>query len=69
MSWIQAIEEEQYDTQTEYLNVLRAEAIDHFEVEFYCEEHDLVHYDGCEFCPEEPEDTERFYIPEYDMPF
>lgn len=34
MSWIQMQEELEYDTQSEYLNVLRMEAFDPYEFEF-----------------------------------
>lgn len=54
MSWIQAQEERDYDTQSEYLAVLRAEAFDPYEFIVECEEHreafDL-RFDACPKCP------------------
>lgn len=73
MSWIQQLEEEQYDTQTEWLDVMRAESFDPYANEraYYCEEHDYEDYDNaCPHCPEEQEEPELpNYFPEYDPPF
>ena len=68
MSYIQYLEEQQYDTQTEYIAVLRAEAFDPYEHETYCEEHDFLSFDGhCDYCPERP--TAGEYIPDLQTEF
>jgi hypothetical protein len=72
MSWIQQLEEEQYDRHSEYLAVMQAEAFDPYADEraYYCEEHDYEDYENA--CPFEhaPEpEPERTYIPEYAPPF
>lgn len=61
MSWIQQLEEEQYDTQTEWLNVMRQESIDHFadEQEYYCEAHDYADYENqCPYCDDDEVEEE-----------
>lgn len=75
MSYIQYLEELQYDTETEYLNVLRQEAFDPYENEqaYYCEEHDYEDYENA--CPQCPTFTpaEEFepalHISEWEPPF
>lgn len=55
MSWIQQLEEEQYDNQTEWLDVMRAESFDPYADEraYYCEEHDYEDYENaCPYCPQ-----------------
>ena len=52
MSQVQQQEELDYDTQLEFLAVLRAEAFDPYEQEqsYYCEEHDYEDwYNACPF--------------------
>lgn len=51
MSWIQEQEERDYDTQSEYINVLRQEAYDPYEFFVDCEEHGTS-FDIREGCPE-----------------
>jgi len=73
MSWIQQLEEEQYDNQTEWLDVMRAEAFDPYADEraYYCEEHDYEDYEN--ECPHGHTEPEDVYIPdlqsEYNLPF
>lgn len=54
MSWIQAQEELAYDTQSEYIAVLRADHFDPYEFVVECEEHreafDL-RFESCTKCP------------------
>ena len=54
MSWIQAQEERDSDTQSEYIAVLRAEHADPYEYVVECEEHreafDL-RFESCTKCP------------------
>jgi hypothetical protein len=54
MSWIQEQEERDYDTQTEYLTIMRQEADDPAMFEVHCEEHDVVFRSDKEVCPECP---------------
>lgn len=53
MSWIQAQEELAYDTQTEYLAVLRADHYDPEDHFWYCEAHGatLARTEDCPDCP------------------
>ncbi len=67
MSWIQQLEEEQYDNQTEWLDVMRAESVDHFadDVAWYCETHDFEAYNqDCPQCAEERELAADDYLPD-----
>lgn len=58
MSWIQAQEERDYDTQTEWLAVMRADHFDPYEFFVECEIHENVSYDIREGCPEFHEPVE-----------
>lgn len=53
MSWIQAQEEMDYDTESEYLAVLRADHYDPEDHFWYCEDHGatLVRTEDCPDCP------------------
>lgn len=53
MSWIQAQEELDYDTETEYLAVLRADHYDPEDHFWYCEAHGatLARTEDCPECP------------------
>lgn len=65
MSWIQEQEERDYDTQSEYLNVLRQEAFDPYEFFTDCETHGTS-FDIREGCPEYHEPVEPEPLPDYD---
>lgn len=62
MSYVQYLEEAQYDTESEYQNILRQEAYDP-EDYWYCEEHDqeLPLGTACTACPEE---EVAYYLPD-----
>lgn len=74
MSWIQAQEELDYDTQSEYLAVLRAEHDDPYQFVADCDEHGQsfdVRSGHCTECPVfVPKPIEEIWLQEWeDVPF
>jgi nitrite reductase/ring-hydroxylating ferredoxin subunit len=76
MSYAQWLEEQQYDTQTEYLNVLRQEHEDPYQFIMDCEEHGQSfdvrsgHCTECPvFVPKTPEEILLESLDDYEVPF